>query len=184
MIIGITGTDGAGKGAAVRYLVHEKGFTHLSSRALIMKEVDNRGLTADRDTLRLVANDMRRVYGHDVIVQKALEACSEIDCKNAVIESIRAVAEVETLKKNGGVLLAIDANPKLRYARITGRGSASDHVSYEKFLEQEAIEMNDPDPAGMQKATVMQMADYTIVNEGTLAELNVALDAALAELST
>jgi dephospho-CoA kinase len=33
MIIGITGTDGAGKGAVVDYLVAQKGFTHYSGRA-------------------------------------------------------------------------------------------------------------------------------------------------------
>ena len=31
--------------------------------------------------------------------------------------------------------------------------------------------MNDPDPNGMQKAKVMAMADYTILNEGSVDEL-------------
>lgn len=176
MIIGITGTDGAGKGAVVQYLAKEKGFTHFSARALITEEIDQRGLVPNRDNFRIVANAMRKELGNDVIVATALQKCKAMHCTHAVIESIRTFAEVETLKANGGILLAIDADSKLRYQRITGRGSASDHVSYEKFLQQETLEMDDPDPHGMQKAKVIAAADFTILNEDTLEVLHSQVD--------
>ncbi len=172
MIIGITGTDGAGKGAVVEYLVKEKGYVHFSVRAEIEKEIAARGLEANRDTLRLVANDMRRLEGHDVIVTRAIQAIDAEEVEDAVIESIRALAEAETLMQEGGVLLAVDADEKIRYERIVGRGSITDKITFEKFKEQEAVEMNDPDPNGMQKAKVMAMADYTIMNNGSLPELH------------
>jgi dephospho-CoA kinase len=172
MIIGITGTDGAGKGAVVDYLVKEKGFVHFSVRAEIEKEIVARGLTLSRDTTRLVSNDMRRVEGLDVHVVRAIKAIDEREISDAVIESVRALAEAETLMQEGGILLAIDADEKIRYERITGRGSITDQITFERFKEQEAIEMNDPDPNGMQKAKVMAMADYTIMNNGSLPELH------------
>ena len=176
MLIGITGTDGAGKGSAVSYMVNKKGFTHYSSRDLITLEVDKLGIPATRENLRLTANSMRMADGADVIVKCALKQIEENKIENAVVESIRAIKEAETLKKAGGILLVIDASPEVRYKRIKGRGSSSDKVSFEDFLKHEELEMNDPDPGGMQKAAVMKMADYTIMNNQPLSKLYAEVD--------
>lgn len=176
MIIGITGTDGSGKGAAVQYLVDKKGFVHYSSRSLIVAEIESRGLPVSREQMRLVANDMRKTGGLDVIVATALAVMKKDGVQNAVIESIRAIKEVETLHAAGGILLAVDADQQLRYERISGRQSASDKVTLAEFIAHEELEMNDPDPSGMQKAAVIKSADYTIMNNGTLAELRDNVD--------
>lgn len=183
MIIGITGTDGAGKGIVVDYLVKEKGFVHFSSREQITKEIEIRNLVASRDILRLVGNEMRKNDGNDVLIARAIGQIYEQSIQNAAIESVRAVAEAETLKKAGGILLAVDADQKLRYERIVARASLTDQISFEKFTEQEAIEMNDLDPNGMQKAKVMEMADYTIMNNGSPEEVYGQVDAVLEQLS-
>lgn len=171
MIIGVTGTDGAGKGAAVDFLVRKRSCQHFSSRSVIETEVHARGLEPTREHLRLVANDLRQKFGNDVLVARALEriAAEAVPC--AVIESIRTLAEAETLRAAGGVLLAVDADPKERYRRISGRKSATDNITYEAFVAQEQIEMNDTDPHGMQKAAVMQSADHTIMNNGSMRTL-------------
>jgi dephospho-CoA kinase len=182
MIIGITGTDGAGKGAVVEYLVSQHNFTHCSARALITEEITRRGLPVDRAQMRLVANDLRRQHGNDYVVTQYLQQYVESE-QDLVIESIRALAEAETLKHEGGILLAIDADQQLRYERISARQSESDRVTFEAFVAHEALEMNDTDPNGMQKAAVMASADVTIMNNGPLAELHAAVDAFLASVS-
>ena len=176
MIIGITGTDGAGKGAAVNHLVRRRGFAHYSSRAQIEREIKQLGLTPDRRTLRDVANQMRATHGRDVLIARALKQIKDDGADKVIIESIRALAEVETLKKTGGILLAIDADPKERYRRISGRKSATDMVTFEEFLALEQVEMNDPDPNGMQKAAVMAQADHTIQNNRSLRQLFTEVD--------
>lgn len=183
MIIGITGTDGSGKGTVVDYLVNQLGFVHYSSRDLIMQEIDRRGLAQNRANARLVGNALRTEYGPEVIVTKALQKIKNDKVENAVIESIRAIKEVEALKAAGGILLAIDAPAEVRYERIVKRGSVTDQVSFSDFQQQEALEMDDPDPNGMQKAKVMKMADQTIFNNFTIAELQTVIDQFLQKYS-
>ena len=181
MIIGITGTDGAGKGTVVEYLVNHKGFTHYSSRDLLLAEVIKAGIEPTRNELRLMGNKMRAQYGDDVVVQKALEHIETDGVGLAVVESIRAMAEAQTLKSRGAVLLAVDADLQIRYERVQQRRSEKDQVTYETFVTQEELEKNDPDPHGMQKAKVMEMADYTIFNNGSREELHQHVNEFLAQ---
>jgi len=179
MILGITGTDGAGKGTVVEYLVTKKRFVHYSSRDLLLAEVLKEGIEPTRNELRLMGNKMRALYGDDVIVQKAFVHIEADEVEHAVVESIRALAEAKTLHAKEAVLLAVDADAKVRYERVQYRRSESDKVSFEQFLAHEELEKNDTDPHGMQKAKVMEMADYTIMNNGTREELIAAVESFL-----
>lgn len=183
MIIGITGSDGGGKGTVVEYLV-SKGFTHYSSREFIVAEIERQGLPTDRNQMRLTANELRAKYGNEFVVKQAYEKAKVEGKDKVVIESIRALAEARYLKEQGGTLLSVDADPVVRYERVQARRSDTDKVTYEQFLAHEELEKNDPDPNGMQKAKVMQMADYTIMNEGTLEELQSKVDEFLQNIST
>ncbi|MCF7815470.1 MAG: AAA family ATPase [Candidatus Pacebacteria bacterium] len=176
MIIGITGTDGAGKGTVVGYLVEQKGFVHYSARAIWIKELNQQRTEPTRANMRLIANKLREENGNDFLVTFYLKKINEEGVQNAVIESIRTVAEAETLKKRGGILIAIDADQKIRYERVQKRRSESDHVSFEQFVEHEILESNDLNPHGMQKQKVIAMADYTIHNGGILKELHEAIE--------
>ena len=59
MIIGITGTLGAGKGTVAEYLVKKHNFSYLSVRNFFAEEVLRRGFMINRDTITEVANDLR-----------------------------------------------------------------------------------------------------------------------------
>src|ERR1700719_609147 len=97
MIIGITGTNGAGKGTVVDYLVKQKGFTHYSARDIWNEEIVKRGLPPGRDSMVIVANDLRAIHGPQFFAQRAAAKTREHG-GDAVIESIRSVGEAEHIK--------------------------------------------------------------------------------------
>lgn len=172
MIVGITGTIGAGKGTVVDFLVREKGFTHLSVRDFLIGEIRRRGLEVeDRDVMRMVANELRAEHGPAHIIKSLYESAMD-RAVPTLIESIRAIGEADFLKGNGVFLLAVDAERKLRYERIVARGLSTDHVDYETWVMQEERELAAVEPWDMNIIGVMQMADARIENNGTLDELH------------
>lgn len=185
MILGITGTIGAGKGTVVDYLVKEKGFTHYSVREAITEEILRRGLPVTRPNLNEVATDMRRQHGPTHFGDKFRAQAEKEGIKDFIIESIRNPKEAERIREHGGFILIVDANEHIRYERVRGRGSHTDDVTFEEFQAHEAREMTteDPsDPSFMDIGAVMRMADATILNDGTLEELHEKIDEALAKL--
>ncbi|MHB1163509.1 MAG: AAA family ATPase [Minisyncoccota bacterium] len=174
MIIGITGTNGAGKGTIVSYL-ETKGFVHYSVRALIDEEISRRGLTVNRDTMRVVANDLRKTH-HPAYLIEELFKRAEATGGDAVVESVRVLGEAQYLKDHGAFLIAVDAIRRLRYERMVRRGSETDHISYDTFCEQEDLEMNNSEPWNLNIFGVMQMADYTIMNISTPDDLPPRID--------
>ena len=179
MIIGITGTDGGGKGTVVEYLAKKRGFVHCSARALWIDEINRQGLEVNRANMRIVANELRATHGSDFLIAEYKRRTGFSPEKNYVVESLRTTAEVDALKKEGGVLWAVDADPRIRYERIQARASESDAISFQEFVEHEALEMHDPDPSGMQKAAVIGMADVVLTNNGTQEELFLQVEGAL-----
>ncbi len=172
IIIGITGTIGAGKGTVVEYLVKNKGFKHFSARDLILEEVNKRGLENIRDNMVIVANELRQQYGSGYVADELYRRAS-VSGDNCIIESIRTVGEIESLNKKGNfVLLAVDAEPKIRYERILERKTTTDDVSFEKFLEDEKKEMESDDSNKQNLKKCIQMADFVIENNGSLEQLN------------
>ncbi len=185
MILGVTGTIGAGKGTVVEYL-KSKGFTHYSVREAITEEIVRRGLPVNRTTMNEVATDLRRNNRPDYYATLFMERAERHGVTDFAIESIRNVKEAEAIKAAGGFLLVVDAGEHLRYERIMARKSATDQVSFEEFRTQEAREMDseDPDdPAYMNMRAVMAMADATVMNDGSVEELQAAVERALATLA-
>ncbi len=171
IIIWITWTLGAGKGTIVDYLVQKKWFHHFSVRAYLIEEIERRAMPINRDSMVSVANDLRATYGPAYIIEQ-LYAKARTGKKNTIIESIRAVGEVDALQgKENFYLFAIDANPQIRYERVVLRWSETDKISYEEFIMNEKREMNNTDPTKQNIAKCMQLADYILTNNWTFASL-------------
>jgi len=183
IIIGITGTLGAGKGTIVEYLVKEKGFVHFSVRGFITEEILRQGLNVNRDSMVLVANKLRADHSPSYIIDQLYEKAL-LTGKNCIIESIRTPGEVESLRKKGNfLLLAVDADPMLRYNRIVIRNSETDRISFATFVENEEREMQSNDPAKQNIGKCIEQADCIFYNNTSVSELYKQLEAELSNFT-
>lgn len=183
-IIGITGTLGAGKGTIVDYLTEHYGYKHYSVRGYLIEEAQRRGMELNRDTFVIVANDLRATHCPSYITDQLYLQAAE-NGENAIIESVRTPGEVESLRQHEHFLLfGVDADPKIRYERIVGRGSETDQVSFETFIANEEREMSSTDPNHQNIGRCMQMADYVFMNNGDFEELYQQVEEVLQQLRT
>jgi dephospho-CoA kinase len=171
LIIGITGTIGAGKGTIVKYLTEQKQFKHYSVRSFLIDEIEKRKLIVNRDSMTMIANELRANHSPsfvtDQLYNKAL-----ITGSNCIIESIRTPGEIDSLRdKNDFYLFAIDAPSEIRYQRILLRKSETDNISYQTFIENENREMDTDDPNKQNLRKCIEMADFVFENSGIINEL-------------
>ncbi len=176
IIIGITGTLGAGKGTIVEYLEGKLDFNHFSVRNFLTEEIQKRGLELNRDSMVVVANDLRANHTPSYIVDQLYLKAVESG-ENCIIESIRTPGEVESLRAKGNFwLFAVDADSKLRYDRIQLRKSETDSVSFETFVENEMREMNSTDPYKQNLKACIDAADFVLQNSGSIENLQHQVD--------
>ncbi|PIR26538.1 MAG: hypothetical protein COV43_01350 [Deltaproteobacteria bacterium CG11_big_fil_rev_8_21_14_0_20_42_23] len=169
MIIGLTGKNGAGKGA-VAEILQSLGFEYHSLSDTLRTEIKNRGLEISRDNLTRIGTELRTQHGPGVLALKMLEQLPLN--KNTIVDSVRNPFEVEALRRRKDfVLLSIEAESSIRFERIKMRARESDPVTYEAFVQQDAKEAQSKDPNAQQLNKTHKMADASIKNEGDVDEL-------------
>lgn len=183
IIIGITGTIGAGKGTIVQYLVSRKGFKHFSVRNYLQKILKQQCMYPDRNAMVNLANELRMKFGNAYIIQKLYEEVIK-QKDNAVIESIRHPDEINFLKNNCSnfYLFSIDANLHIRYNRILQRQSSTDFLSFEKFVEEDKREFYGGPDASQNIEACMRLSDFHFINDGTIDKLYEQVDNSLKKM--
>jgi dephospho-CoA kinase len=170
-LIGLTGTNGAGKGEAAAFLV-SRGYEYHSLSDVIRDALAAEGLEPSRDNLIRKGNALRREGGPDALARRILAKIRG----RAVIDSIRNPCEIEFLRTQPGfVLIALEAPPVLRFERVAKRGRNECAPDIAGFLRKEAEE-NGPDPGAQQLGRCMALADRVLINDGTLADLHRKLE--------
>ena len=131
----------------------------------------------------IVANDLRATRGPSYIIEQLYEQ-AKMSGRDTIIESIRAIGEVQALKSKGRCyLFAIDADPQTRYERAVLRGSETDKISYEDFIMNEQREMENEDPSKQNVAKCIQLADFVFTNNGTIEDLHKQIEDVLTKIT-
>ncbi|UCC38424.1 MAG: AAA family ATPase [Candidatus Aminicenantes bacterium] len=165
-IIGLTGTNGAGKGEVAAWFKN-RGYTYFSLSDLIREELQKKGRDITRNNLIKKGNELREKFGPDILAKRVMKKLKN----RAVIDSIRNPSEVKYLRKQKDfILLSVDAPVELRHERVKKRGRKESASTLEEFINKEKEEMKEYEK-GQQLLNCMKMADHTLINDGSLEDL-------------
>lgn len=186
-IIGISGPNGAGKDAVGLLLSQRHNYLFISVTDLLRQELHARNLPTDRLHMRTLSKEWREQYGLSVLIDRAYETYQKVQDQYAglVMASLRNPYEADRVHELGGVVVWVDADPRVRYDRLQkakreGR-EGDDDKTFEQFLAEEKIEMNSSgDVAALNMSAVRDRADQTINNDTTeISELEAEVEKVL-----
>lgn len=175
-IIGLAGTLAAGKDTVGHILEKKYGFFHASTSDML-RAAKRKAFGDSPEALLLrndpFANELRVTRGPGILTELAIEDYASHKKEypgGLVISGIRSIGEVESLHKAGGVLIFVDADPRVRYARVAGRGRDKNdtNTSFEEFIASENSERSDSreDKTIQNLTAVKEMADIQFENDG------------------
>jgi dephospho-CoA kinase len=174
--IGLTGPNAAGKGEVASFL-GRRGFEIHSLSDIVREEALARGLTARREHLIRIGNELRERKGPGILAERII---SRLGDRN-VIDSVRNPEEVRVLRTLPRfVLLGIWAPVEVRFSRALTRARAGDPATLEEFEARERQE-NSSDPNAQQLDETFDMADSVLTNDGDLEMFHGALERFIAE---
>jgi dCMP deaminase len=178
MIIGVSGRNGAGKGEVIAYLQSRSFYAH-SLSDVIRDELRRQGQDETRERMIETGNAIRQQHGPGGLA--TMLASQLLPDRNYVIDSVRHPAEVEVLRARGArfQLWWVDAEEGVRFERMRKRGRPGDPGTLDELRALEGRELGGGDPAGQQLLAVQSLADATLRNDGTLAELHAQVQAQL-----
>ncbi|MCW4016579.1 MAG: AAA family ATPase [Candidatus Bathyarchaeota archaeon] len=162
----MAGMPGAGKGVFQR-TVQQHGYPVVTMGDEVREEVKRRNLKPTPANLGKTMLNLRELEGPAAIAKRCIPKLESQSHMIIFIDGIRSLVEVDEFKKHFPrfVLLAIHASPKTRYKRLVRRRRSDDPPDWETFMQRDLREL------GIGMGSVISVADYMIVNEGTIGQL-------------
>ncbi len=169
MIIGLTGSLGAGKGVVSDFL-KEKGFVYLSLSDELREIAKELKIEITRKNLQDLGNILREEKGAGILAEVVFKKIKNQEYKKAIIDGIRNPSEIEVLRKlKDFFLISIDAPQEIRFQRLTERNRESDPKTWEDFLRVDDRDKGiGESQTGQAVGKCMQLADFTLINSDTL----------------
>ena len=181
MIIGLTGYFGSGKGTVADYLV-KLGFSYHSCSDILRDELSAANKEHTIENFITLGNELREKHGAGVLAERLLKKIKDSKEEFALVDSLRHPDEINALKESGDFhLFSIEASTEIRFERIQIRKRPEDKISYEEFKKQEEFQIAGKGHQA-QLLNCRKMADFNVVNEGTVEELQQRVDEILKEI--
>jgi len=166
-VVSIVGMTGAGKSEVAR--VFEKiRFTRIRFGDITDGEIKKRDLELTEKNERYIRELLRQEHGMPAYAKLNLSRIdSALKHSNVVIDGLYSWEEYTFLKGYYGenfYVVAVWASPKTRYARLSGR--LNRHLTVEEAANRDRAEIEN-----INKGGPIAMADFTIINESSLENL-------------
>jgi len=185
-IICIVGMPGSGKSVVADELVRQ-GFAFLRFGQITLDIVKERGLAPVEKNEREVREDLRRKHGMAAFALLNIPKIDELLKKSdVVVDGLYSWSEYKILKDKYGEIIfvvAVFAPPETRYARLTNRSVAGDEARrFRNFTKEESRSRDYAEIENLEKGGPIVMADFTIINTGTVDQLKEGVKEALSQI--
>ncbi len=179
IIIAVVGLPGSGKTEVTKILV-EKSFKKIYFGDITFEELKRRKLEINEKNEKMVREEIRKKYGMAAYAILNLPKIKKsFEQGNVVLESLYSWDEYKTIKNEFGdafYVIAVYAPPQIRYTRLAKRIERPLTPFESKSRDYAQIE-------NLAIAGPIAMADFTLVNTGTLEELRTATEKLLNSLA-
>ncbi len=173
LIIGLVGTAGSGKSHAASYLRERYGGRIFKFSEYLSQVLDILAIPKSRDNLIKLSIALRNEFGENALAYAVARGVMTGGATLAIVDGIRRVDDVAPLEPLPNfVLVAVDADPKLRFERMKRRGEKAG----ESLLTWEQFMMEERAPTEVTIPEVIKRAKIRITNDGTIAELESKID--------
>ena len=175
-IIALVGLAGSGKSSAVEYLT-EKGFPKIYFGGVIYKAMDEAGIEKTWNNQQQFREEIRRREGKDFVIKRVIKNIHDLinaGQNKVVLDGLYTWSEYKFLKHEfpGQVVVIAIVTPKyLRYQRMAKR--------IERPMQPHEVDQRDwSEIENLEKGGPIAIADYFIINDGSLEQLHQKIDAA------
>ena len=175
-IIALVGLAGSGKSSAVEYLT-EKGFPKIYFGGVIYKAMDEAGIEKTWDNQQQFREEIRRKEGKDFVIKRVIKNIHDLvnaGQNKIVLDGLYTWSEYKFLKHEfpGQVVVIAIVTPKyLRYQRMAKR--------IERPMQPHEVDQRDwSEIENLEKGGPIAIADYFIINDGSLEQLHQKIDTA------
>jgi dephospho-CoA kinase len=179
----VVGMAGSGKSAVSEYLKLKRKFGYVRFGQIVLDKVKKLGKKPSESLERKIREELRAEHGMAAMAKLNAPKIDLLIKKSDVIaDSIYSWEEYLFLKEkftDNLIIIAVYSPPKLRYSRLENR--AQNHgldpdLRFRSFSQAESKARDYAEIENLQKAGPIVMADYTLINNGTIDNLYSQLD--------
>jgi len=167
-IVFVVGMPGSGKSiASDEFAKH--GFSFLRFGQIVLDLVKKRGLRPGEESEKLIREELRNISKCDELLKAS----------NVVGDGLYSWSEYKLLKEKYGDkmhVVAVYAPPEIRYKRLSERKAENDpEMRFRPFSPEESKKRDYNEIEKVEKGGPIAMADFTIINMGTIEELKLKI---------
>ena len=179
IILGLVGPIASGKDTVKKYLEKKYGATGCRFSSILRDILERIDLPNSRENMQGLSTILRQKFGEDILAKAIASDAIKLKSNIVVVDGVRRMADIKFLKNTPGFyLVAVDAEPKIRYERLVKRGENAGDAkkTYSQFLKDHQYETE------LDVPMLMKKAKYKLDNDGSPADLCKQIDELIAKL--